>query len=169
MLSMMEQARWAGLPASQRAWIFASQCAGERFLALVRAGNPADIAWSRAGELLRVEAPALALAWGPSVWKEKPAASTPCRPAAAQALVEAGDSLRKAVQVSLMEGRPCLERVEAALEALRHEIKALVERELSLLTTRALQPLFLFVAPPILGLLAYGLYLSWERLGGGFL
>ena len=50
-----------------------------------------------------------------------------------------------------MEGRPCLERAEAALLGLRQDMKAQVERELSLLPTRALKPLFIFVAPSLFG------------------
>ena len=69
LLSMAEDARWAGLPKDARSWILASQCAGERFLALVRAGSPADLAWTKACELLSSEAPTLALAWGQSIWK----------------------------------------------------------------------------------------------------
>lgn len=172
LLAMMERARWAGLPSARRSWIFASQCAGERFLALVRGGNPADIAWGRACELLGLEAPGLALVWGHSIWKEGLADGELGLPrlapgTAARGIQDAGDALRKAVQLSLMEGRPCLERVEAALESLRHELRALVDRELSLLSTRALRPLFLLVAPSILGLLAFGIFLSWQSMGGG--
>lgn len=167
LLSLMEEARWAGLPPGARAWIFAAQCAGERFLALVRAGNPADIAWTRSCELLSREAPELAREWGSSIWKDRSATrARGSRCLAEEALIGAGDSIRKAVQLSLMEGRPCLERVEATLGSLRHEIQSQVERELSLLSTRALKPLFLCVAPPILGLLALGLYLSWRELAG---
>jgi hypothetical protein len=73
----------------------------------------------------------------------------------------AGTSIRKVIQVSLMEGRPCTERVESALQALRQDISAQIERELSLLATRALKPLFCCVAPALLGFLAMGLYLGW--------
>ena len=34
--STVESARWAGIPENCRSWILSSQCAGERFLALVR-------------------------------------------------------------------------------------------------------------------------------------
>ncbi|MGZ3707838.1 MAG: hypothetical protein ACXWPM_03265, partial [Bdellovibrionota bacterium] len=81
-------------------------------------------------------------------------------PGATASLAEAGRAIRKAVQVSLMEGRPCAERVESALQALRSEIQAWVDRELALLGTRSLKPLFLCVAPALLGLMAFGLYLG---------
>jgi hypothetical protein len=163
LLSMAENARWAGLPRSARNWILASQCAGERFLALVRAGSPADLAWVKTSELLSREAPGLAMAWGASIWKAAPAthgllpSGIPSR-----ILIDAGEGLRKAVQLSLMEGRPCGERVEAVLASLSHEIKSRTEAELSLLTTRALKPLFIFVAPGLFALLGLGLYFSFR-------
>jgi hypothetical protein len=46
-------------------------------------------------------------------------------------LIEAGESIRKSIQVSLMEGRPCLERVETTLQGLRQDLKSQMERELS--------------------------------------
>jgi len=175
LLSMAQDARWAGLPRASRSWILASQCAGERFLALVRAGTPADLAWGKAIELLSREAPSLALIWGHSVWKSAPLPlpldeGSVANPAA-RLFVETGESLRRAVQVSLMEGRPCSERVEAALSSLSHEIKARVEAELTLLSTRALKPLFLCVAPGIFILLGAGFFLcllasSHEGMGG---
>lgn len=171
LLSMAQEARWAGLPRNARNWILASQCAGERFLALVRAGTPADLAWTRAIELLSSEAPSLALLWGHSVWKSAPLDAGSITHPASRLFVETGDSVRRAVQVSLMEGRPCSERVEAALTSLSHEIKARVEAELTLLSTRALKPLFLCVAPGIFLLLGAGFLLclmasSHDALGG---
>jgi hypothetical protein len=171
LLSMAQDARWAGLPRTARTWILASQCAGERFLALMRAGTPADLAWTRAIELLSSEAPSLALLWGHSVWKSAPLDSGSISNPASRLFIETGEALRRAVQVSLMEGRPCAERVEAALMSLTHEIKARVEAELTLLSTRALKPLFLCVAPGIFLLLGAGFLLcllasSHEALGG---
>ncbi|MFL5814614.1 MAG: hypothetical protein ACJ763_13650 [Bdellovibrionia bacterium] len=171
LLSMAQEARWAGLPKASRTWILASQCAGERFLALVRAGTPADLAWGRAIELLSREAPSLALLWGHSVWKSAPLDPSSVSNPASRLFFETGESLRRAVQVSLMEGRPCAERVEGALSSLSHEIKARIEAELTLLSTRALKPLFLCVAPGIFLLLGAGFLLcllasSHEALGG---
>jgi hypothetical protein len=167
MLAMADRARWAGLPQQARPWILASQCAGERFLALVRSGNPADLAWARACALLKQEAPGLAARWGASVWSGGSDGSSQPPSGAARALEEAGACLRKAVQVSLMEGRPCTERVETSLAALRQDLRTQIERELSLLGTRALKPLFLCVAPALFFLMGYGLWLSWEQMGGG--
>ena len=171
MLAIADRARWAGLPVEARPWILASQCAGERFLALVRSGNPADLAWARACQLLGPESSGLAERWGASVWIPDASSETRAvashRSAAMRALEEAGASLRKAVQVSLMEGRPCTDRVETALACLRQDLRAQVERELGLLGTRALKPLFLCVAPALFMLLGFGMWLCWEQAVGG--
>jgi hypothetical protein len=165
MLSMAERARWAGLSASRRHWILAVQCSGERFLSMLRGGNPADLAWSQACGLLAQQAPELAARWGHSFWKAASgslsAFGASGSSGAEQAMAEAGETLRKAVHSSLMDGRPCGERVEAALEALRHDLRVRVEAELAQLPNRALRPLFVCVAPAILGLLAFALYLCW--------
>jgi hypothetical protein len=175
MLSIAERARWAGLPLTARPWVLAAHCAGERFLALVRSGNPADLAWTRACALLTGSSAGLAVAWGASVWKptqdEWASGTSRSRRAcpAQRVLEEAGSGLRKAVQVSLMEGRPCTERVEAALGRLRQELRSLVERELGLLGTRALKPLFVCVAPGLFLLLGFGFWVSWRQVASGVL
>jgi len=160
---MAETARWGGLAVEHRPWVLSSQCAGERFLALVRGGTPPDLAWTKACELLAQGSIGLSLAWGHSVW-ETPRSLF--KGLAEQSIVSVGGSIRKAVQVSLMEGRPCVERVETALSALRQEIKAQIDRELSLLATRALKPLFVCVAPALFGLLVFGLWLASNEVIG---
>ena len=111
------------------------------------------------------EAPALAVQWGSSVWSQPPVLSGAFA-AAARVLIDTGTSLKKAVQLSLMEGRPCTERVEAVLFALRQEMRSQVDRELSLLGTRALKPLFICVAPSVLALLGAGVWLAWTEISG---
>ncbi len=166
LFQLTESARWGGLRQDYRPWILHSQCAGEKFLALVRTGVPPDLSWIQAVAFLSKEAADLSFAWGHSVWQEsgfKP------KGLMEQSIVSAGCSIQKAIQVSLMEGRPCTERVEAVLSALRQDIQAHVERELSLLATRALQPLFICVAPALMGLLAFGIWLASSDvlMGGG--
>ncbi|MGK5084308.1 hypothetical protein WDW37_13510 [Bdellovibrionota bacterium FG-1] len=163
LLKMAEAARWGGLRSSSRAWVLASQCAGERFLAWVRAGNPPDLAWARTIAALEGEVPALVARWGASIWST----GQPVSKGAERPVEEAGHAIRRAIQVSLMEGRPCTERVEVVLESLRQDLRAGVERELGLLATRALKPLFVCVAPALLGLLGCGLWVSWNDVAGG--
>ena len=158
LLNMAHIARWGGLPPKHRSWILGSQCAGERFLALVRAGTPPDVAWLKSCQFLSTEAPELASAWGHTLWDSPQPIRSPSR--AEQSMMSAGSSIRTAVQIGLMEGRPCIDRVETALEALRLDMKTHIERELNLLPTRALKPLFIFIAPALLGLLAFGILLA---------
>ncbi len=157
LMHLADVARWGGLDAKHRSWVLSSQCAGERFLALVRAGTPPDLAWTKGCQLLKQEALELSMAWGYSIWE---APNENLKGATERVIVHAGAAIKKAVQISLMEGRPCTERVETALLSLRQEIRSQVDRELALLATRALKPLFLFVAPALLGLLICGLWLA---------
>lgn len=165
-LFLAQNARWGGLKVSQRPWTLSAQCAGERFLALVRSGQPPDLAWTETCKIMSVDSPELALAWGYSVF-ESPVSSSFVwnQSSLAKTLVQTGTSIRKSIHISLMEGRPSIERVESALIALRQEIKSLVDRELALLGNRALKPLFLCVAPSLLGLLAVGMWVTWNSLG----
>ncbi len=164
MLRIAETARWGGLLTARRAWVLSSYCAGERLLAMVRLGVPPDLAWSRASHFLAGETPDLAQAWGSTVW-EAPPVEVSGR--AEGILIAAGHSIRKAIQVATLEGRPCLDRVEASLRGLRLSIKSQVDRELSLVGTQALKPLFLCIAPAILGLLFFALWLAGvDSLGG---
>lgn len=156
LLCMADAARWGGILSENRGWVLGAQCAGERFLALVRSGVPPDLAWGKACEFLSQNTKTLAATWGYSIW-DIPNMKVKGR--AEQVIVQVGVSIRKAVQVSLMEGRPCSDRVESVLLAMRQDLKALRERELSLLGTRALKPLFVCVAPALMGLLFFGLWI----------
>jgi hypothetical protein len=166
LLHLSSNARWGGLDRDQRVWVLLSQCAGERFLALVRSGTPADLAWTNACELLIREAPDFAENWGSSVWSQSNS-NLKDQNASARVLIETGGALKKAVQLSLMEGRPCTERVENALLALRQELRSQVDRELSLLGTRALKPLFICVAPSVLMLMGVGVWMTWIQVSAG--
>ncbi len=161
LFALAEQACWGGLPIYARSWVLHIFCFGERFLSMLRAGSPADLSWSKNYEALLSESPELAEFWGASIWKDPEAylSST-----SLQVLKNSVTSIRKSVQLSLLEGRPCTDRIEAALYSLRLEWKSQVERETGFLATRSLKPLFLCIAPALLGLLVVGLWLSWESV-----
>ncbi len=161
LLQMTAGARWGGLPKSRRSWILASLCAGERFLALVRSGTTPDLAWVKACELAKLDSEELAYAWGASIWESMP---IKCRTPLEQVIIATGSSIKKSVQISLMEGTPCTERVEAVLLALRKDMNAQVQRELALLATRALKPLFICVAPALFSLLGGGLWITAHKM-----
>lgn len=166
--SCSHQARWGGLLEEERPWLLTAMCAGERFLAWVRSGHPPDLAWSEGHLFLKTQAPALARGWGASVWQIE----EHTRIGLAGVMLSGGASLKKSIQVSLMEGIPCIERVEGVLLGLQQDIQAAIDRELNLLPTRVLWPLFLTVFPAVVGLLAYAFFSLSEGLGlfseGGF-
>ncbi len=161
-LKMVERARWGGLAPSEREWMLAVSIFGERALALLRLGRAPDRAWTEALPMLPA---ALVAEWGADPWQlagtEKKGPEN-----LREALRGAGGTYKKAIQASLWDGHPCTERIESVLEGLRTEIRAYQEKELALLPTRALQPLFMLTAPGILGLLGFALYLSVSRALG---
>lgn len=159
MLQMGEKAKWAGLPPRCRPWWPAALCFGERILAALRSGLPVDIAWSRAIPQLGERAYPLVVSWGAVLWSQPPAEAAAARGTAGM-LQAWGGQLRLSIQRSLMEGRPCTERIESALDSLRQEWSARVEGELAMLGNRTLKPLFLLVAPAMLCLLAAALLAS---------
>lgn len=160
LVSLCEKARWAGLDSTHRAWWPFVLCFGERVLALLRSGVPPDLAWTRAMPQLARGASPLVVKWGADFWTVSTPLASP-RGSEMLALIEQwGSPLREGLQRSLVEGRSCSDRVESALTALKQDWEARVDRELGLLGNRALQPLFLCVAPSVLGLLGVGLLSS---------
>ncbi len=145
------EARWGGLKPSKRCWLLVTFCNIERFLALVKSGTPADIAWSQMLTFSDQFAAGLADAWGYSVWNVEnvPAVSTNIQ----EVLTRVGLAMKKAIYVSVMEGKPCLERVENIGMSARVEIQSLIQREINKLSTKALKPLFLCGAPGLMILL----------------
>ena len=164
MIRLADSARWAGLEENRREWWPAVFCFGERLLGALRGGIPADLAWSAALPQVYRQAPNLIPFWGADLWSESRAPGAGLERAAVSVL-DFGTVLRKAIQTSIYEGRGCTERIEAALEALRIELSCEVERQIQLLSTRALQPLFLCVAPSVLLLLIFAFWLSFESWG----
>lgn len=162
-LELVDRARWGGIALRHRNWILSALCSGERFLSWIRCGWTADLSWVKTCEYMSRTEPELALYWGASIWKSAPLISERTQDPSASLLIEAGGQIKKAVQQSLMEGRPCVDRVEAVLFALKQDLKSQVERELTLLGSRALKPLFICIAPALLGLLAFALFLNWQE------
>ncbi len=164
MIKQSEWARWGGLPYSKRNSVLTAQIGGERLIALLRGGEPADLAWVKAIQWIENHSSELASEWGHSVWSTETV--TKKHSDFPVCLIEAGRDLKHSVWVSVMEGRSCLERIESAIFSLSSGWTAQVEREIALLATRSLKPLFFTVAPSLLGLMAFGLWLSWKEQGG---
>jgi len=157
-LGMSEHAKWAGLREGEREWWPAALCFGERLLAALRSGVAADLAWARAIPQLSGPASPLVIAWGGALWSLPGSEAGDARVLHTRSLLMGwGSQLRQSIQKSVMEGRPCTERIEASLGALKQEWNARVERELALLGNRTLKPLFLLVAPAMLLLILVAL------------
>ncbi len=137
----------------------------EHFLALLRGGTPPDLAWKRMLESLGEAGSRLRALWGPLSRPGSQAQPIP------EILSRTSLAVHEAIRASLFEGRPCGERIEILADEMRKEIEAQRERELELLASRSLQPLFLCLAPAILGLLGLGLALeaglAFSELGPG--
>jgi len=162
---MAEAARWGGLKTGEQTWMLDSMVFGERLLALLRLGRAPDRAWTESIPLLP---PGLRAAWGSDPWNVDTAKSQEENAKTLrEVLLQAGGAYKKSIQASLWDGQPCSERIESVISGLRSETRAYQERELQLLATRALKPLFLLTAPGLLSLLGFALFLSFASAVGG--
>lgn len=158
---LSDRARWGGLPPDRRQGFLGVLVSGERFCAKVRSGSPADLAFADAAAFLGTLDPELSRVWRKSVWDLDEGegghpgvkAKTEERREILPLLEDFGRVLKKAVQVSLMDGRPCLERAELSLDSLRSDLFSVIDAEVARLPHRTLLPLFLGIAPAVVGLI----------------
>jgi hypothetical protein len=166
-LALAENARWGGLSRDRRAWPLECMIAGERMISLLKTGNPPDIAWSRACEDSILREPRLREVFSSSVWSPDARGEASASPVSL--FYDWAQSIRAGVKASVIEGRPCQDRVEHLLASFRSSWRDQVERELGLVATRALKPLFICVAPSVLFLFAVAFFWAWESaMEGGF-
>jgi len=160
-LNIAQTAQWGGLKSKFRNWVFYSFCGGERFLAGIKAGYPPDLAWLQTCQVLENYVKELVLLWGSSIWQLE----TPPQNCGKEKLfLNFGQSMKQIIQVSLLEGSPCLKRGEALIESLKSDFKLICDREISLVGTHALKPLFLCIAPALVGLLLGALWICISHL-----
>ena len=131
----------------------------ETLLGEIACGLPPDLAWQTALRASGVVGEAA------HFWTEGglPAARTGGLERLSLAALE---EARRVCWFSLLEGKPCFDRIENLGEELRKDHFAAVRREIEVLQTRALLPLFVFFAPALAGLLAAALFITWESFGG---
>lgn len=163
-LNLADQARFGGLPRERRQWWISIHAVLERIFALIASGEPPDQAWRTAMEELFLNDPELARVWGAQIWdpfdRTKEEGGSECE----RLISGLGRELRRAIQTSLIEGRGCTDRLESIRSAAFQELRSRVQRELSLLPTTSLKPLFVFAFPGVMLLLAGSL---WISLGEG--
>ena len=115
-------------------------------------GVSADLAWSHSYQ--RVMSSTQIMGIHSQVWDEHKPENSDIRSAVI--------SFQKSIQLSLMEGRPCLERLSTTIFDFREKVRSQVMRELEILPTRILMPLFLTLAPAVLFLLVSALWMMME-------
>lgn len=158
-LRLTDEARWGALKPSEREWMLITLLSAERFLSLLRSGEPPDLSWKAMLDGTAEEAPELAQAWGHALWSE-PAYDARRFSRTAELFVRFAGEIRKSVQVSLMEGTACGARIEIQIDLLKQELKGRFQAELKQLPTKLLKPLFFCVAPGLLLLLMSALALA---------
>lgn len=162
-IKLADQARWSGLSQELRGSLLDAQVTVEGFTAQVKSGLPADIAWARAVQGFSARYTPLASGWSANIFSTqiRDKKIFPSKEGLAQRrILELGFAIQKAIQLSLMEGRPCNERIELLSDAFRTEWKGNVDRALAQLPNQALKPLFLCIAPAAFLLLGGALYYS---------
>ncbi len=168
MLALSESARWGGLKKTEQPWVLEASGFGERLLATLKSGMAPDLAWS---ESIQAVSSGLVCLWGADIWQESRALEPLLQSGPStfrESIATLGERLRRAIQVSLMEGSPSEERLVSVMESFKTEMNSFQERELSLLPARAMKPLFLCVAPAVLSLLITALVLSFQTQAPGW-
>jgi hypothetical protein len=162
-VALADQARYGNMKPENRVWWVSIQATLERVFALISSGRPPDQAWSVAVGELHLSQPDLAVLWGARVWD--PFTPQPGFSGCERTLVQLGVEIRRSIQVSMIEGRGCLDRLESIHRASSAEFQAGIRTALNLLPNRCLKPLFLFVLPGVMLLLTGSLWLSFKDAG----
>jgi len=138
------EARFLGLKGQERLMLFQSAAAIEQILALIQGGMPPDLAWAQAT--------------GEAVWKdEKP---QNYKNEAKNLILHAMHEIKTTIQMSVIEGRSCTDRIQSSADRLRGALRGESSRQVQLLGTRVLQPLFLCVAPAAFSVLVWAMFLA---------
>ncbi len=164
-IALADRARFGNVRSRNRSWWIAAQATLERIFALISSGRPPDQAWRIAlHELLETDS-GLARKWGAQVWDPFPPADRTEIPECERVLIALGVEVRRSIQISLVEGRGCLDRLESIHRSSFAELKTRIRTELNLLPNRCLKPLFFFVLPGVMLLLSGSLWISFKEAG----
>lgn len=161
---MAETARWARLVGHERGWMLDVQIFLERLAALIRSGKTPDQAWLTAVSLMPW---VLRQSWGSDFWSEDTTLSPQSKshPSLRSYLLSFGREMKEMLRFACFDGRGVLERLDHYSDNVKKEIQFYQNTEIEKLPTKALKPLFLGVAPAILGLFGVGLFLSLKSQG----
>ena len=162
MLSMVEKARFGNLRTENRRWLVSVHATLERMLALISTGVPSDLAWKTSMEELARTDQTLVSAWKLQIWDTDFKIPISVQNESERLIFGVGNEVRKSIQTSLLEGRPCMDRIESVHRAFQVDLRALISKELSLLPNRCLKPLFIFVLPSVMILMAGSFAISFQ-------
>lgn len=166
MMSMSDRARFGNMRNENRKWWVSVNSTLERILALISTGLPPDLAWRRAMEELSLTDPSLLKEWKLQVWDTDFKTSTPFENECERLISGVGIEVRRSIQTSLVEGRPCMDRIESIQRAFLLDLRSRVSKELNLLPQRCLKPLFLCVLPSIFLLMLGSFFISFQGFQG---
>lgn len=159
MMSMSDRARFGNMRAEGRKWWVSVNSTLERILALISTGLPADLAWRQAMEELSLVDYALVKEWKLQVWDPDFSLSSLRENECERLILNVGIEVRRSIQSSLIEGRPCMDRIESIQKSFLLDLRSKVSKELNLLPQRCMKPLFLCVLPSVFLLLFGTFYL----------
>jgi hypothetical protein len=166
MIAMVEHARFGNLKSENRRWLITVNATLERVLALISTGTPPDLAWKKSMEELSRFDESLVAVWKLQVWDPDFKIPVSVVNESERLILGLGLEVRKSIQTSLLEGRPCLDRIESVHRAFQVDLRALISRELNLLPNRCLKPLFIFVLPAIMILMGGSFAISFQQYFG---
>ncbi len=149
MMSMSDRARYGNMRTQNRRWLVSVNSTIERILALISTGLPPDLAWRKAMEELSLYDLELVKEWKLQVWDADFAPGVRRDNECERLILGVGIEIRKSIQTSLIEGRPCMDRIESIQQAFLLDLRARVSKELNLLPQRCLKPLFICVLPSV--------------------
>lgn len=135
----------------------------ERWMALIRSGQSADIAWTQASLGMQNRSHTAFLFWGSSVWNDEENAlenRVSKEAGLSKKIRDSLSGLRRGIAASIVEGRSILERAESNVQSLELEIEAAIQKAVEKLSVNVLKPLMVCVAPSVLGLFSWAMFLS---------
>jgi hypothetical protein len=152
----IEKALDAGLELRHRDWPMWLLASGERLISAVRTGETLDASWNQAQRFLGQHSISLSEYWGGFSWSEKKVTHVPLW------IGDFRSQLLRAIQVALMEGQPSLDRIHTVVDSFFLEWSTQIQTRVALLQSKALKPLFFFMAPALFSLIIFSIYFLWN-------
>lgn len=166
-LAIAERTRWGGLRGKWQALSLSLPLEMEKLLSQIQTGQAPERAWNEFERGLLLDYPELVELWhkGTPSFESFKSLEHQKIP---EIFLKMGSQVKSAIELSIFEGRPCLERIQSVNDGLLTEVRARIQKEVELIPTRTLKPLFLCLAPSLLGILAWALLLTWNQVGESY-